>query len=245
MSARSNPGKTGKQPRGAAKGASGTGTPGARKAQQRRDGAGKRPAGRRPDRQPNGGAGRARTAGNGPIVFFVALFIVALGAIQLLSTFYTYAIDLSELNGLKRQEAALVAKKQELENDIARWDDKAYVAAQARERLGFVFPGEQVVRVNHPEAVTGDQADADDADGNTTDTGKKTLPWYSELAYSFEQADTRDDEPADGASAQGGADGGASGETSADESADGAADGSAEGTDETDQNSQNTEDQQQ
>ena len=226
MSARSNPGKTGKQPRGATKGASGAAA-GTRQSQARRGGgAGSRPAGRRPERQPNGAAGRARTGGNGPIVFFVALFIVALGAIQLLSTFYTYAIDLSELNGLKRQEAALVAKKQELENDIARWDDKAYVAAQARERLGFVFPGEQVVRVNHPEAVTGTQSDDSSADDNTTDGGKKPLPWYSELAYSFEQADTRDDETADGTDTQD--------DTTGDTSTDG-----------TDQNSQNTEDQQQ
>ena len=230
MSTRSNPGKTGQPSRSASKGAS-KGVPGtASGARQsaRRGGAGSRPAGRRPERQTSGQAGRARAAGNGPIVFFVALFIVALGAIQLLSTFYTYAIDLSELNGLKRQEATLVARKQELEDDIARWDDEAYVAAQARERLGFVFPGEQVVRVNHPEAVTGAQSDGDSADGNTTDDGKKTLPWYSELAYSFEQADTRDDETADG--------------TAGDTSTDGTADGATDGTD---QNSQNTEDQQQ
>lgn len=49
----------------------------------------------------------------------------------------------------------MVAQKRELENDIARWDDKAYVTAQARDRLGFVFPGEQAIRVEHPEAVTG------------------------------------------------------------------------------------------
>ena len=40
----------------------------------------------------------------------------------------------------KREEASLIAQKQELENDIKRWDDKAYITAQARERLGFVFP---------------------------------------------------------------------------------------------------------
>lgn len=71
----------------------------------------------------------------------MSLFIVALGAIQLVSTFHTYALNLAELNGLKKQEASLIAQKQELENDIARWDDKAYVTAQARDRLGFVFPG--------------------------------------------------------------------------------------------------------
>ena len=92
----------------------------------------------------------------GPIAFFVAVFIVALGSIQLASTFHTYALNMAELNGLKKQEAALIAQKQELENDIARWDDKAYVTAQARDRLGFVFPGEQAIRVEHPEAVTGE-----------------------------------------------------------------------------------------
>ena len=71
----------------------------------------------------------------GPIAFFVAIFIVALGAIQLASTFHTYALNMAELNGLKKQEAALIAQKQELENDIARWDDKATL----RRRRGIVW----------------------------------------------------------------------------------------------------------
>lgn len=58
------------------------------------------------------------------------LFIIALGTIQLVSTFHTYALNLTELNGLKREEASLIAKKQELENDIKRWDDKAYITAR-------------------------------------------------------------------------------------------------------------------
>ena len=121
----------------------------------------------------------------GPIAFFVAVFIVALGAIQL-----AYALNMAELNGLKKQEAALIAQKQELENDIARWDDKAYVTAQARDRLGFVFPGEQAIRVEHPEAVTGETTE----DKKTTDESRKTvLPWYKEMAYSFKQADQSDE----------------------------------------------------
>lgn len=133
-------------------------------------------------------ASKSKEQGAGPIAFFLSIFIIALGAIQLLSAFHTYAINLGELNSLKKQEAALIEKKQELENDIDRWNDKSYVTAQARERLGFVFPGESSVRVNHPEAVTGDQDDA-----STTTTSK--LPWYEELSYSFEQADSAD-EPA-------------------------------------------------
>ena len=113
----------------------------------------------------------SRRGSAGPIAFFVAVFIVALGSIQLASTFHTYALNMAELNGLKKQEAALIAQKQELENDIARWDDKAYVTAQARDRLGFVFPGEQAIRVEHPEAVTGETTE----DAKKTDESQKTV----------------------------------------------------------------------
>ena len=139
--------------------------------------------------------GKTRYSSAGPIAFFVSLFIVALGAIQLVSTFHTYALNLAELNGLKKQEASLIAQKQELENDIARWDDKAYVTAQARDRLGFVFPGEQAIRVQHPEAVTGESTT--DTGGGSQDKSQKTsLPWYKEMAYSFKQADQADDKKA-------------------------------------------------
>lgn len=147
----------------------------------------------KPTRPTRSNAKRKSSSGSaGPIAFFVALFIIALGAIQLVSTFHTYALNLSELNGLKRDEAALVARKQKLENEIERWNDDAYVTAQARERLGFVFPGEQAIRVLNPQAVTGTQPSAGDT-GKSKDGDAKSLPWYSELAYSFEKADQGND----------------------------------------------------
>jgi cell division protein FtsB len=94
----------------------------------------------------------------GPISFFIAMIIVILASIELVSTFHTYAMNLSQLNSLRKQEASLIAQKQELENNINRWNDDAYVTAQARDRLGFVFAGEQAIRVLHPEAVTGTEA---------------------------------------------------------------------------------------
>lgn len=121
------------------------------------------------------------------MAFFIALFIVALGMIQLVSTFHTYALSLAELNGLKRQESSLIAQKRELENDIARWNDKSYVTAQARDRLGFVFPGEVAVRVAHPEAVTGNTSDSTNSSSSASQ--HSTLPWYSELSYAFKKAD--------------------------------------------------------
>ncbi|WEV74601.1 septum formation initiator family protein [Bifidobacterium sp. ESL0798] len=135
------------------------------------------------------GKKQSRRRGSGPVAFFVAFFIVVLGAIQLAATFHSYALNLAELNGLKRQEAALVVKKQNLENDISRWNDNAYVTAQARERLGFVFPGEQAIHVEHPEAVTGVKPKSESAEQNDADSDKPTLPWYRELAYGFKKAD--------------------------------------------------------
>ncbi len=134
---------------------------------------------------------KPKRKGSGPVAFFVSLFILALGAIQLVSTFHSYALNLAELNGLKRQEAALIERKQELENDIARWDDTAYVTAQARERLGFVFPGEQAIRVDHPEAVTG-ESDTKQQTGDSS-SEHSSLPWYSELSYALKQADQSED----------------------------------------------------
>lgn len=139
---------------------------------------------------------RSKRHGTGPIAFFVSLFIIALGAIQLVSTFHTYALNLAQLNDLKNQEAALITKKQDLENDIERWNDDSYVATQARERLGFVFPGEKAVRVQHPEAVTGTSEGAAKTKSGTSDG--KVLPWYSELEYSFKKADERPSKTASG-----------------------------------------------
>ncbi|WEV65220.1 septum formation initiator family protein [Bifidobacterium sp. ESL0764] len=135
------------------------------------------------------GKKQSRRRGSGPIAFFVAFFIVVLGAIQLAATFHSYALNLAELNGLKRQEAALVSQKQNLENDISRWNDNAYVTAQARERLGFVFPGEQAIHVEHPEAVTGVKPKSESAEQNETNSDAPSLPWYRELAYGFKKAD--------------------------------------------------------
>lgn len=116
------------------------------------------------------------------------MIIMTLGTIQLASTFHTYALNLAELNSLRSQEAALSAQKAELENNIARWEDKAYITAQARERLGFVFPGERSVRVLHPEAVGGeDSTTAKDQKADSSNSAN--LPWYKEIMASISKAD--------------------------------------------------------
>jgi hypothetical protein len=89
---------------------------------------------------------------------------------------------------LKAQETSLKAHDAELKNDIARWNDKSYVVAQARENLGFVFPGETSIMIVNPQAVEGSGSQSAKQNDKIVSL-PSSLPWYSELAYSFGQAD--------------------------------------------------------
>jgi hypothetical protein len=74
----------------------------------------------------------------------------------------------------------------DLSDDLARWDDPAYVVAQARERLGYVFPGETPYRVVDPEVVATEPNDVSGAIETPVTT--VLAPWYSTLWDSIEQA---------------------------------------------------------
>lgn len=131
---------------------------------------------------------RGKRISNMPITAFAALIVVILASIQLLSVFHTYALNLAQLNALRNQEAALIEQKEQLDRNIERWNDNAYVTAQARERLGFVFPGEKSVR------VLGSQEIEKDSDGKQTKQQQSTSsatqdPWYSIMNLSIREAD--------------------------------------------------------
>lgn len=131
---------------------------------------------------------------SGPLVFLLMVFIVTVGSIECISTVRNYALSLAELHALQREESTLKEQKRTLDNNIERWKDKAYIAAQARDRLGFVFPGEQAVRVEHPEAVTGTLPNAF-AQENSETKNRTVLPWYSDLMYAIHKADKPDNLP--------------------------------------------------
>ena len=52
-----------------------------------------------------------------------------------------------QITGLQKEIADREQRVGELEDEIARWDDEAFVRAQARQRLGWVMPGEVGYRV--------------------------------------------------------------------------------------------------
>jgi hypothetical protein len=86
---------------------------------------------------------------------------------------------------LKQQET-----RQDLQGQVARWNDPAYVVAQARDRLIYVLPGETPYRVVDPEfvsdpAASGPSGPSDDARARATDPVR---PWFATLWGSIEKA---------------------------------------------------------
>lgn len=117
----------------------------------------------------------------------IMLIIIALAAFQLAQVAVTYVQNKAELDAARQKEAELTARKADLESDIERWNDNAYVEAQARSRLGFVYPGEKPVYLVN----TGrDSTSSSGASGSSSKT--ETMPWYRELMYSLEKSDSTD-----------------------------------------------------
>jgi cell division protein FtsB len=102
----------------------------------------------------------------------------------------------AERNDLQREASELRQSVADLEAELELWDDPAYVAAQARDRLGFVLPDEDGFVVVPPD----DSADAETDDGveDVAEPEQGTLPgvpgsadmaWYERLWGSVEAAD--------------------------------------------------------
>jgi hypothetical protein len=75
----------------------------------------------------------------------------------------------------------------ELNDEIARWNDDAFVKAQARQRLGWVMPGEVGYRVIGADGKpVGAPPEPSAPSDGTTDPQKPT--WYTKLWGSVEGA---------------------------------------------------------
>ena len=86
-------------------------------------------------------------------------------------------------SALEQEAAQLEASVDQLETELRLWDDPAYVAAKARERLNFVMPGEVGYIVVDEEGTTLPEVTPEGVP--LTAEG----PWYSRLWASVEAAD--------------------------------------------------------
>ena len=92
----------------------------------------------------------------------------------------TYFAQRTEMKQLQASEARLREQIAELEQQKDKLADPVFIAAQARERLGFVMPGEIPYQVQLPpgEALPGSPAE-EALQANSTD------PWYTALWHTI------------------------------------------------------------
>ncbi len=95
----------------------------------------------------------------------------------------TYFAQRTEMEQLSATEAALRHQIADLEQQKGKLSDPAYIAAQARERLGFVKPGDIPFQVQLPPgAATAAQPGADATKPANGD------PWYTSLWHTIADA---------------------------------------------------------
>jgi cell division protein FtsB len=117
----------------------------------------------------------------------------------------TYFGQRTEMKQLKATEAQLRTQIADLEEQKVKLGDPVFIAAQARERLGFVMPGDIPYQVQLPAgaAVPG-------GPGGEQAKAKRDEPWYTSLWHTIADAPhgvsptTAPDAPPPGAPAPGG-----------------------------------------
>jgi cell division protein FtsB len=133
------------------------------------------------------GGATKRTVAPRPRAFTgrATVLIVVLVALALAYT-YPVRVYLAQESEIGRMEAAQAAQRQkinDLDEEVAKWQDDEYVKTQARERLFYVEPGETPLLV------------LDDPAGAARDAGKP-MPkpaadtWYDTLWNSVAAADS-------------------------------------------------------
>ena len=95
----------------------------------------------------------------------------------------TYFAQRAEMNQLKAAETQLRSQIDDLEQQKVKLGDPVFIAAQARERLGFVMPGDIPYQVQlPPSAVPPTAPGGDGAPAASTD------PWYTSLWHTIADA---------------------------------------------------------
>lgn len=120
-------------------------------------------------------AGRSRASAwlAGARVSGVTVLIVGLSILAVLVLAPTLKIVVEQRQQVADLQSQLATKQTALDalsKEKARWDDPAYVRAQARERLYYVMPGEINFLVVNDGSVVETQTDAPSTELKTTDT---------------------------------------------------------------------------
>lgn len=162
----------------------------------------------------------------------VLLVVVGFAFSLVVPTVRAFLAQRADVAALERDVAQARERNDFLTAELERWEDPAFVAAQARERLAFVLPGEVAYRVVDPEVVQ----IAPEAEGapepETPSSGilvpASDVPWFESIWESVK--DAGGDGPGVDATTtdEGTADDGAEPDAADDDTDDDAADGAPE-----------------
>lgn len=118
--------------------------------------------------------------------------VMLVGFSMLFPTIRAYLGQRAELDSLATEVALAEQQEKDLQAELDRWSDPPYVAAQARERLSFVMPGETSYRVIDPEVVVETPVVQGAAQGPvagpTLPLGGAETPWYATVWTSVQLA---------------------------------------------------------
>ncbi|WP_430867595.1 FtsB family cell division protein [Demequina aurantiaca] len=105
--------------------------------------------------------------------------VVMLAFALIMPSLRVYFEQQQQLQQLRTEAADARAEVTDLNGEVARWQDPAFLVAQARERLAYVFPGETPYRVVDPETVdTAEEEPATSVSGDGVAVGNT---WYGTL----------------------------------------------------------------
>jgi cell division protein FtsB len=113
--------------------------------------------------------------------------VLAILGISYANSLTVYLRQQREIAELEAEVAGRTANIDRLEDELARWQDPDYVRAEARERLGWVMPGEVGYRVIgvDGELLGGEVEVIGDDVADHTDQG----PWYERVWSSIKAVD--------------------------------------------------------
>ena len=116
--------------------------------------------------------------------FVVVLTVAAILSVMLVPSLYQWWQQERELAQIKAQVAEQQQKNADMQRQLDLWNDPDYISTQARERLGYVRPGETQYTVVDPGPQYQDSALAAAA----ASTGP-ARPWVQQLAILVGTAD--------------------------------------------------------
>ncbi|WP_241228116.1 septum formation initiator family protein [Actinobaculum sp. 352] len=110
----------------------------------------------------------------------VVLFFAVLAVIIVTPTLSNYLERQAELRDAKAELESVRQHNEDLERELQLWQDDDYVRAQARERLGYVMPGQTLYVVTDPNEGTARER-LDERVETANRQRRAATPWFVTL----------------------------------------------------------------